>query len=95
MIHFSYIVRSLPQIILQFYILYGTNDAERMGLDGGEIQLSLVFAGIHSLTEIMLLKIESDAVHMHVLHYAMICLNGRLGIHISTASIDTMQLTKI
>lgn len=83
------VFESVPQIILQSYILWYSLQPEvinslepgekLLGIDQSVIYTSVVFALFHLLMEAALLYAEAKACRTTFLHYLLICLNGRLG----------------
>jgi hypothetical protein len=74
---------SLPQIILQLYILnyLRNNEAERVELDVSleAIMFSISLAVLHTGIELVFIYLEKVANKTDFMHYTIICFNGRFG----------------
>jgi hypothetical protein len=74
---------SLIQIILQVRILiYSFNQPdviEQFGVEIEAIIISLSFALLHTIFELIFLNMEAVAAKTTITHYAIICFNGRFG----------------
>ena len=74
---------SLPQILLQIriFIFLNGNQAELDKLDISieAIAISILFAVLHASIEFMFINLEKNANLTSMLHYLIICFNGRFG----------------
>ena len=44
-----------------------------------ELYLSMAFALFHTIVEVLILYLESKALKTSMLHYTVVCMNGRFG----------------
>jgi hypothetical protein len=74
---------SLPQIILQiriyFYLKGNEADLQALDISIEAITISLLFAVLHATIEFMFLSVEKKANRTSMMHYLIICFNGRFG----------------
>ena len=68
---------------LQSWILYQSkhNDTYRQNYSDmqDELYLSMMFALFHTIIEGIIIYLESRALKISVLHYTVLCMNGRFG----------------
>jgi hypothetical protein len=61
------------------YTFNAENGANEFGISFEEILISLSFALLHAILEIIFLRIESTTYFLSFSHYSIICFNGRFG----------------
>ena len=69
--------------MFQIYVYYRikslNEDGEALGVELNAILVSILSAAAHGVIEIILLLSERKAAKTDILHYLMICYNGRFG----------------
>ena len=63
---------SIPQLLMQItFVIFYREEAAEKGVNMKEIMLSLAFAGMHFISEVLLLYIESKAVKQTMYNFQM------------------------
>ena len=74
---------TIPQIILQIRILLNLwgnqTELESLGISITAISVSITFAVMHACLEAQFINLEAKANKTSLLHYLIICFNGRFG----------------
>ena len=74
---------TFPQILLQAYIYYKLRDDEatkdQLDISTDAIAISIILGLLHCLAEILFIYQEKYANRTTVMHYTLICFNGKFG----------------
>ena len=71
---------TMVQILLQVRILlYNAESVLELGITTRDVWISLSTAVLHGLLEFAFIFLESESTKTSIMHYSIICFNGRFG----------------